>query len=102
MIAERLLILRSPTGESEQLTVQIGAPHPSPDQTNWLCPYRIHCIGVRRVRFAAGVDAVQALDLVTQMIEADLFHLNHQYRGGLCWPDGTSYFPKPNRPSSET
>jgi hypothetical protein len=34
------------------------------------------------------------LDLVTQMIEADLFLLNRQYQGGLCWPTGTPYFPE--------
>jgi hypothetical protein len=94
LIAERHLILRSPNGESEPVTVQIGAPQPSPDGRDWLCPYRIHRVGVRRIQFAAGVDAVQALDLVTQMIEADLFLLNHQSQGGLCWPTGTSYFPE--------
>jgi hypothetical protein len=93
LIAERSLILRSPNGESESVTVHIGAPQPSPDGVSWLCPYRIHR-DTGRVRFAAGVDAVQALDLVTQMIEADLFLLNRQYQGGLCWADGSAYFPE--------
>ena len=92
LIAERHLLLRSPNGKPEKVTVRIGAPQPSPDKVNWLCPYRIHRVGVRRVQFAAGVDAVQALDLVTQLIEADLFLLNRQYQGGLCWPTGSPYF----------
>jgi hypothetical protein len=44
------------------------------------------------------------LELVTQMIEADLFALNYQYQGGLCWPAGTPYFqvPKPGSRSQPT
>ena len=91
VIAERHLILRTPKGESP-VTVQIGAPHPSPDKTDWQCPYRIQRLSDRRLRFSVGLDAVQALELVTQMIEADLFALNHDYSGGLCWPAGTPYF----------
>jgi hypothetical protein len=94
VIAERHLILRTPDGESEPVTVQVGTPQPSPDGVNWMCPWRIHREGRLRVRYAAGVDAYQALELVTQMIEADLFHLNSQYQGGLRWPSGDSYFPE--------
>jgi hypothetical protein len=91
LIAERHLILRTPKGKSP-VTVQIGAPHPSADQKDWQCPYRLHGLSDKGWRFSAGLDAVQALELVTQMIEADLFALNQHHNGGLCWPAGTPYF----------
>ena len=91
VIAEWCLNIRTPKGKVE-VKVQIGAPQPSPDRLDWLCPYRIQRAGDGRQRYAAGVDAVQALELVTQIIEADLFLLNRQYGGRLCWPTGAAYF----------
>jgi hypothetical protein len=41
------------------------------------------------------------LDLVTQMIEADLFLLNSQYQGGVRWPTGTEYFGEPPKAPPE-
>ena len=94
LIAERTLILRMPNGESEEVTIQVGAPQPAPDGFGWLCPWRLHRESELLVRYAAGVDAYQTLELVTAMIQADLFALNTQYRGGSRWQTGESYFPE--------
>jgi hypothetical protein len=94
VIAERALVIRH-DGKTISVVVQIGTPQIAPDGEEWFCPWQILSDGVGRLRYTAGVDAVQSLDLVTQMIEGDLFLLNDRNGGGLCWPDGASYFRVP-------
>ena len=100
VIGERALVIRH-EGRTIPLVVQIGTPQIAPDGEDWFCPWQIVVDGIGRLRYAAGVDAVQSLDLVTRMIDADLFLLNDQHGGGLCWPDGPSYFRVPD-PGSRT
>jgi hypothetical protein len=53
--------------------VEIGQPRKTKGHDDFHCPYRIRGIGDETVRGAYGVDAVQALQLVSQAVAAQLF-----------------------------
>jgi hypothetical protein len=66
----------------------MGKPQPFPDSKesdDTYCPYQITGAGDQRVRYAAGVDAFQAIELALKMIGADLSNLNRGLNGRLCW-----------------
>jgi hypothetical protein len=72
VIAERRLEWAG-SGPAGEVVVRIGRPVPDPEPGgDWLCPVQV--VGMYRdaVRAAYGVDAVQALVLAFQMIDADL------------------------------
>src|SRR5215468_4845322 len=86
VIAERRLRV---TGQPElDVRVRIGAPRPCPDdpQTNYYCPYQIAGLGIGKVRYAGGVDAVQALELAIHILPTELDALRQKYPG-LGWVD---------------
>jgi len=85
MELEPTIAVRSLTHpETGAVPVEIGAPRPFDDGTGWYCPYRIGGSG-KRVRFAGGVDAVQALQLVMTMIGADIAAMNEAVHGTMKW-----------------
>jgi hypothetical protein len=100
IIAERHLYLE---GQPEtSIRVLIGKPQtlPGPSKNDFvLCPYQILGIGDEKVRSAGGVDEVQALQLVMEMIGSELyFKLNRKYGGKLRWEagkEGDLGFPVP-------
>jgi hypothetical protein len=57
----------------EKVVITIGAPQEFPEGGSFFCPYQILGIGRDNVRYAGGVDAVQALELALQMIGTDLY-----------------------------
>ena len=86
VIAERRLFLDG----AETVRVLIGQPQlartPHPESA---CPWRIEGIGAGAVRYACGIDQVQALWLALQMIGATL-HASEEYHAGRlnCFADG--------------
>jgi uncharacterized protein DUF6968 len=98
VIAERKISWTDTAGESRTLKVQIGKPKPFPDSTGYFAPYQIDNIGRDGIRYAAGIDAIQALQLVMGMIGADLFAFNQQCGQTLRWigdESGHLGFPMP-------
>jgi len=81
-----------------KITVVIGKPEMFPDGVNFYCPYQIVGIGNERVRYAGGVDAVQALQLAMQMIGAELYTSREAQSRQLSWIDDTGNlgFPVPD------
>ena len=81
-----------------KITVVIGKPEMFPDGVNFYCPYQIVGIGNERVRYAGGVDAVQALQLAMQMIGAELYTSQEAQSKQLSWVDDTGNlgFPVPD------
>jgi hypothetical protein len=71
------------------VTVLIGKPEKFPDSEDYYCPYQI--VGIKRssIRYAGGVDAVQALDLALKMIGADLYTADEAKSGALSWRGGS-------------
>jgi len=77
------------SGEPErEVLVKLGRPQPSrdaPDSGEYFCPFQITGAGDERVRYAAGVDAFQAIELTLRLIGAELHRLNGQVEGRLRW-----------------
>ncbi len=69
LIAEREF---SVVGGIQKVSVQLGAPQPFDEASGYYCPYRIVGLGSDKIRYAAGVDAFQALRLVMLMIGATI------------------------------
>ena len=90
IIAERRLRV---TGRPElDVSVRLGIPQPIPGAPygDYYCPYQIVGVGNEKVRYAGGVDAVQALELALHILPTELDALRQQYPG-LGWvnaPDG--------------
>jgi hypothetical protein len=93
-IATRMLDL-----DGKQVTVVIGKPEKFPDGEDYYCPYQIVGTGDGQVRYAGGIDAVQALQLALQMIGVDLRTSQDARSGKLSWDAGSRGdlgFPVPN------
>jgi hypothetical protein len=81
------------TGHPElDVRVRIGTPRPFPDDphANYYCPYQIAGLGSAKVRYAGGVDAMQALELALHILPTELDALRQEHPG-LGWvdaPDG--------------
>lgn len=84
IIASRVLI----KGDRE-VRVDIGQPRKEADQSDYLCPYRIAGIGDERIRYAVGIDAVQALLLTMKKIGADLYTSAEMRGRDLVWVGGS-------------
>jgi hypothetical protein len=87
VIATRKLLLGMEDGASGEVCIHIEKPAPGP--TEWRCQYRIAGPGIGIVNRAAGIDALQAIQLAIVMIETEI---GVRFPGAqLRWEDGTSY-----------
>jgi hypothetical protein len=85
MATRKLQVLAEPDHEG---LVKLGRPQPSPDDPEseeYFCPFQITGVGDERVRYAAGVDAFQAIELALRLIGAFLHRLNGQAGGRIRW-----------------
>lgn len=90
-IAERMLVIGT-----EEIVVIIGKPQPFDDGEDYFCPYSIEHTEQKKVSYAGGMDAVQALQLAMKKIGADLAHLAKTRGVPIAWlPDmpGDTGFP---------
>ena len=84
VIAERELTLDA----DQKVQVLIGKPERSPDGVDWYCPQQIVGIRSGSVRYAMGVDPVQALVLALCMVGAELYASAEYEAGRLSWDCG--------------
>jgi len=84
IIATRQLIY----ADGKKVSVIIGKPEKFPDSDDYYCPYQIMCIGNENVRYAGGIDSVQALLLTLNMIGTDLYTSKEAKAGILSWKGG--------------
>jgi hypothetical protein len=63
-------------------------PRSFPDSTGYYCPFQIVGLGSAQIRYAAGIDAIQALQLVMSMIGVTLRFLSEEVAGRLQWEAG--------------
>ena len=93
----RLRLLGEPDRE---IVLKLGRPQLSPDSLEYeeyYCPYQIAGAGDERVRYAAGVDAFQALQLALTLIGPALSRLKGELDGRLQWDyDDAGGFGFPN------
>lgn len=88
VIAVRDLSITDGQGKSSKVQVLVGLPRRFPDSVNYYCPFQIVGLGDEEIRYAAGVDAIQALQLVTPMIGAILRYRSEQVAGIVRWEAG--------------
>ena len=90
VIAARILHLEEEAAGSESaITVQIGRPQCFPEPPDdYFVPYQILGIGDERVGYVAGIDAVQALQLVMRVNGAELTALSRESAGDISWEAG--------------
>jgi hypothetical protein len=81
-IALRRLIISRPSGDIE---VPVRLFQPEDNNEMWICRYEIDWPDQTRSRFAAGVDAFQALILALQMIGAEIYTSKYHKSGSLQW-----------------
>lgn len=81
------------------ITINIGKPQLFPDSTDYFTPFQIKGIGSEKVLYAAGIDAVQSLQLAMRMIGAKLFSLRNSHLDSIFWEgdeNGDLGFPLPD------
>jgi hypothetical protein len=93
IIASRILKLK---GVEAEIPIRVFAPERS--EVDWICRFEIEWPETTLARFAAGVDAVQALLLALQMIGSQIYASNYHTSGQLMWlePNQGYGFPVPN------
>ena len=67
------------------MSVELYAPTQSDLSDDFQCGYKIEGIGAQKVKFAYGVDSLQALLLAMQSIGADLYSSDAAKTGQLRW-----------------
>lgn len=90
-IADRKLVMGA-----DEVVVTIGKPQLFDDGQDYYCPYSIEHAGQRKVSYAGGMDAVQALQLAMKKIGVDLGYLAKTRGVPIAWlPDtpGDTGFP---------
>jgi hypothetical protein len=95
VIATRSILVKD---KEKKITIIIGKPKQFPDTPDYYCPYQILGIGDEKIRYAAGIDAVQAIQLAMVMIGSDLYTLKEATTGQLRWKGdekGDLGFPAP-------
>ena len=89
-IADRKLAMGT-----NEVVVTIGKPQPFDDNEDYYCPYSIEYAGQKKVSYAGGMDAVQALQLTMKKIGADLAYLAKTQGVPIAWlpdtPDDTGF-----------
>lgn len=88
IIAVRELNLRENDKPSAIVKILIGKPRVFPDSEGYCCPFQIVGVGAENIKYAAGVDAIQSLQLAMVMIGATLQFLNEGLNGELRWEGG--------------
>ena len=77
-----------------RVVVKLYKPRRMDDGEDWICNYRILGIGGEKLRYGAGVDAIQALLLALSIIGAELYTSTEARAGLLKWCDtGQLGFP---------
>lgn len=71
------------------VTVILGRPEKFPEGVDYYCPFQIQGMGSDKIRYAGGVDAIQALMLCLKMIGAVLYTTKAVKEGKLTWEAGS-------------
>ena len=82
VIAERELTIRD---SGRVVRIEIGAPAKFLDGNDYYCPYRIIGLGDGPVRYAGGIDSIQALLLALRLVAATLLASEEAKSGTLMW-----------------
>ena len=93
IIAERTLTFAR--NSDSHLVVRLEAPEMNVASGDYLCRYHISGTDIEISKYAAGLDAFQALQLAFIAIGANLVYLEQQTEDTLRWSDVGLGFPRP-------
>ncbi|MEJ7623685.1 MAG: hypothetical protein WKF34_06800 [Pyrinomonadaceae bacterium] len=85
VIASRSLTIKNADGKTSEFVVLIGKPCLTEGSSNFYAPYQFRGIGKENVKYAAGVDTVQAIQLAMVMIGAELDAINSKTGNNIRW-----------------
>jgi hypothetical protein len=90
VIAERHLTFHRRGRSTTAVVVKIGRPRPWPEALHgdWMCTFQVIGLGDERVRYACGVDALQALLLAAHLQPDNLAALAKDAGGHCRWVTG--------------
>jgi len=71
-----------------KIKIVIGKRNPILNSPDYYCLYQIVGIADEKIRYAAGIDAVQVLQLAMVMTGADLYKLKGETAGHPRWEGG--------------
>ena len=100
IIAKRRLYIIGHDKAAEEIILVLGKPQQFPDSGDYYCPYQITGLGSQKVKYGAGIDAFQAIQLTIEKIAIDLWSLNKELQGRLRWEGdehGDLGFPPPTK-----
>src|SRR6266496_3681883 len=69
-IAVRKLLLSEGDAADRTVLVTLGMPRQFPDATGYYAPFQVTGMGSEKVKYAGGIDAIQAIQLAMKMIGA--------------------------------
>ena len=75
-------------GQQTAVTVKLGKPVEFDDGTGYYAPFQITGLGPEQIKYAGGVDAIQAIQLAMKMIGASLNALRDEQSVELEWEAG--------------
>lgn len=87
VIAERELLLSKGGSGARTVIVKLGMPRQFPDGTGYYAPFQVTGVGSEKVRYAGGIDAIQAIQLAMKMVGAYVSALTNE-GGDLRWEGG--------------
>ena len=85
IIASRMLHVVDEQGNKRPVSVFIGKPQPSADNTGYRCAYQIIGIGNQETHTGHGRDSIHALKTAMILLGASLNNLNDEMGGKLVW-----------------
>jgi hypothetical protein len=84
-VATRRFHWTDKAGKAHVVECVLGKPEPHDDSGDMCCPYQINS---KSVRYAVGIDGIQAFLLALQMVKAELEVLQSELSTRLSWHGG--------------
>lgn len=82
-----------------EVVIKIGKPIELEGNGDYYCPYQVVGIENDKIKYAIGIDGVQAMQLTLSRIGADLYTSEEGRKGNLRWigdENGNLGFPVPD------
>lgn len=86
VIAKRTLQAK----DGREIEIIFGMPEKFPDDDDFYCPFQIFGLGDEKVRYAGGVDSMQALILALKKLSYYVTSLDEVKNGEIQWLDGSN------------
>jgi hypothetical protein len=85
VIARRILQAK----DGRDIEVVFGKPEKFPEGDDFYCPFQITGLGDEKIRYAGGVDSLQALILALKKLSYYVSSLDAVRDGEIQWLDGS-------------